>query len=169
MSIFKIKGGKKLKGEIIPQGAKNEALQILSATILSAEPITVHNVPNIVDVNKLIDLIGDLGSKVEKLGPESYRFTASHINTNFLETEDYRKKAAALRGSVMLLGPILARFGKASIPKPGGDKIGRRRLDTHFIGFQKLGAKFNFDASEHLFHIDASELKGCYMLLDEAS
>jgi UDP-N-acetylglucosamine 1-carboxyvinyltransferase len=169
MSVFKIKGGKKLKGEITPQGAKNEALQILSATILSAESVTVHNVPNIVDVNKLIDLIRDLGCKVEKLGPESYRFTASAINTKFLETEDYRKKAAALRGSVMLLGPILARFGKATMPKPGGDKIGRRRLDTHFLGFQKLGAKFNFDAEEHLFHIDASELKGCYMLLDEAS
>lgn len=169
MSVFKIKGGKRLKGEIIPQGAKNEALQILSATVLSAEPITVHNVPNIVDVNKLIELIGDLGAKVEKLGPESYRFTAANINTKFLETEEYRKKAAALRGSVMLLGPILARFGKASMPKPGGDKIGRRRLDTHFLGFQRLGAKFNFDAEEHLFHIDASELKGCYMLLDEAS
>ncbi|HEY5749590.1 MAG TPA: UDP-N-acetylglucosamine 1-carboxyvinyltransferase [Chryseolinea sp.] len=169
MSIFKIKGGKKLKGEIIPQGAKNEALQILSATLLSAEPITIHNVPNIVDVNKLIELIGDLGSKVEKLGPESYRFTASNVDINFLETDTYRKKAAALRGSVMLLGPILARFGKATMPKPGGDKIGRRRLDTHFLGFQKLGAKFNFDSEEHLFHIDASELKGCYMLLDEAS
>jgi UDP-N-acetylglucosamine 1-carboxyvinyltransferase len=169
MSIFKIKGGKKLKGEIIPQGAKNEALQILSATLLSAEPVTIHNVPNIVDVNKLIELIGDLGSKVEKLGPESYRFTASNVDINFLETDTYRKKAAALRGSVMLLGPILARFGKATMPKPGGDKIGRRRLDTHFLGFQKLGAKFNFDSEEHLFHIDASELKGCYMLLDEAS
>jgi UDP-N-acetylglucosamine 1-carboxyvinyltransferase len=169
MSIFKIKGGKKLKGEIIPQGAKNEALQIVSAVLLTAEPVTIHNIPNIVDVNKLIELIGDLGCKVEKLGPESYRFTSAGVDTKFLETETYRKKAAALRGSVMLLGPILARFGKASIPKPGGDKIGRRRLDTHFIGFQKLGAKFNFDAEEHLFHIDATELKGCYMLLDEAS
>lgn len=169
MSIFKIRGGNKLKGEIIPQGAKNEALQILSATLLSAEPITIHNVPNIVDVNKLIELIGAMGSKVEKLGPESYRFTASNINVKYLETEEYRKKAAALRGSVMLLGPILARFGKASMPKPGGDKIGRRRLDTHFLGFQKLGAKFNFDSDEHLFTIDASELKGCYILLDEAS
>ncbi len=169
MSVFKIKGGKKLKGEIIPQGAKNEALQILSATILSPEPVTVHNVPNIVDVNKLIELIGALGSKVEKLGPETYRFTAANVDTKYLETDEYRKKAAALRGSVMLLGPILARFGKATMPKPGGDKIGRRRLDTHFLGFQKLGAKFNFDAEEHLFHIDASELKGCYMLLDEAS
>lgn len=169
MSVFKIRGGKKLKGEIIPQGAKNEALQIVSAVLLTAEPVTIHNLPNIVDVNKLIDLIGDLGCKVEKLGPESYRFTAAAVKTEFLETDNYRKKAAALRGSVMLLGPILARFGKASIPKPGGDKIGRRRLDTHFLGFQKLGAKFNFDAAEHLFHIDASELKGCYMLLDEAS
>lgn len=169
MSIFRIKGGKKLKGEIIPQGAKNEALQIVSATLLSAEPITIHNLPNIVDVNKLIELVGDLGSKVEKLGPGSYRFTAANINIPFLESEQYRKKAAALRGSVMLLGPILARFGKASLPKPGGDKIGRRRLDTHFLGFEKLGAKFNFNAEEHLFHIDASELKGCYMLLDEAS
>jgi UDP-N-acetylglucosamine 1-carboxyvinyltransferase len=169
MSIFKIRGGKKLKGEIIPQGAKNEALQILSAVLLTAEPVAIHNIPNIVDVNKLIDLIGDLGCKVEKLGPESYRFTSNAINTGFLETDNYRKKAAALRGSVMLLGPILARFGKASIPKPGGDKIGRRRLDTHFLGFQKLGAKFNFDSNEHLFHIDASELKGTYMLLDEAS
>jgi UDP-N-acetylglucosamine 1-carboxyvinyltransferase len=122
-----------------------------------------------VDVNKLIELIGDFGCKVEKLGTGSYRFTSSDINIKFLETDTYRKKAAALRGSVMLLGPILARFGKASLPKPGGDKIGRRRLDTHFLGFQKLGAKFNFDSSEHLFHIDASELNGCYMLLDEAS
>jgi UDP-N-acetylglucosamine 1-carboxyvinyltransferase len=169
MSVFKIKGGKKLKGEIIPQGAKNEALQIVSAVLLSAEPITIHNIPNIVDVNKLIDLIGDLGCKVEKLGPESYRFTAANINTAFLESEDYRKKAAALRGSVMLLGPILARFGKATLPKPGGDKIGRRRLDTHFLGFQKLGAKFNFDSNEHLFTIDASSLEGCYILMDEAS
>ena len=169
MSIFKIRGGKKLKGEIIPQGAKNEALQIISATLLSAEPITVHNIPNIVDVNKLIELVGDLGSTVEKLGPESYRFTATTLNTEFLESDAYRKKASALRGSVMLLGPILARFGKATLPKPGGDKIGRRRLDTHFLGFQKLGAKFNFDSEEHLFHIDATALTGCYMLLDEAS
>lgn len=169
MSIFKIKGGKKLKGEIVPQGAKNEALQIISATLLSPEPITVHNIPNILDVNKLIELVADLGSKVEKLGPESYRFTAAEINTKFLESDEYRKKAAALRGSVMLLGPILARFGKATLPKPGGDKIGRRRLDTHFLGFEKLGAKFNFNAEEHLFHIDASQLTGCYMLLDEAS
>lgn len=169
MSIFRIKGGKKLKGEIIPQGAKNEALQIISAVLLTDQPITIHNIPNILDVNKLIELLGCLGCKVEKLGTDSYRFTASAVDTKYLETDEYRAKAAALRGSVMLLGPILARFGKASLPKPGGDKIGRRRLDTHFIGFQKLGAKFNFDSDAHLFHIDASKLEGTYMLLDEAS
>lgn len=169
MSIFRIKGGKKLKGEITPQGAKNEALQIISAVLLTDQPVTIHNIPDIRDVNKLIELVADLGCQVEKLSEGSYRFTAEKINTDFLETEAYRSKAAALRGSVMLLGPILARFGKASIPKPGGDKIGRRRLDTHFIGFQKLGARFNFNAEDHLFHIDASELKGTYMLLDEAS
>ncbi|MBX2965871.1 MAG: UDP-N-acetylglucosamine 1-carboxyvinyltransferase [Cyclobacteriaceae bacterium] len=169
MSIFRIKGGKKLKGEIIPQGAKNEALQIISAVLLTDQPVTIHNIPNIRDVNKLIELIGDLGCRVEKLSEGSYRFTAGQVNTTFLETEEYRTKAATLRGSVMLLGPILARFGKASLPKPGGDKIGRRRLDTHFIGFQKLGARFNFNSDDHLFHIDASELKGAYMLLDEAS
>lgn len=169
MSIFRIKGGKKLKGEITPQGAKNEALQIISAVLLTDQPVTIHNIPDIRDVNKLIELVGDLGCKVEKLDEGSYRFTAEKVNIDFLETEEYRGKAAALRGSVMLLGPILARFGKASIPKPGGDKIGRRRLDTHFIGFQKLGARFNFNAEDHLFHIDASELKGTYMLLDEAS
>lgn len=169
MSSFRIQGGKRLKGEITPQGAKNEALQILCAALLTSEPVTIHNIPDIVDVNKLIELLGDLGCKVEKISQGSYRFTASSINIQHLETESYRKKAAALRGSVMLLGPILARFGKASIPKPGGDKIGRRRLDTHFLGFQNLGAKFNFDSAGNLFHIDASELKGCYMLLDEAS
>lgn len=169
MSIFRIKGGKKLKGEIIPQGAKNEALQIISAVLLTDQPVTVHNIPNILDVNKLIELLGSLGCKVEKLSTDSYKFTAASVNAQYLETEEYRNKASALRGSVMLLGPILARFGKATLPKPGGDKIGRRRLDTHFIGFQKLGAKFNFDADSHLFHIDASKLEGTYMLLDETS
>jgi UDP-N-acetylglucosamine 1-carboxyvinyltransferase len=169
MSIFRIQGGNKLKGEIVPQGAKNEALQIVSAVLLTDQPVTIHNIPNIRDVNKLIELVNDLGCKVEKLGTDTYRFTASTINTNYLETDEYKSKAAALRGSVMLLGPILARYGKASLPKPGGDKIGRRRLDTHFLGFQKLGAKFNFDSSEQFFHIDASQLRGCYMLLDEAS
>jgi UDP-N-acetylglucosamine 1-carboxyvinyltransferase len=169
MSSFKIKGGQKLKGEIIPQGAKNEALQVICVPLLTSEPVTIHNVPDILDVNKLIELVGDLGCKVEKLGTGSFRFTAANINADFLKTEIYRKKAAALRGSVMLLGPILARFGEANIPKPGGDKIGRRRLDTHFIGFQNLGAKFNYNADENLYNIDASHLKGCYMLLDEAS
>ncbi|MCE7863904.1 MAG: UDP-N-acetylglucosamine 1-carboxyvinyltransferase [Bacteroidetes bacterium CHB5] len=169
MSSFKIKGGVKLKGEITPQGAKNEALQVLCAPLLTVQPVTIHNVPDIVDVNKLIELIGDLGCKVEKLSKGSYRFTATTINTAFLETPEYRKKAAALRGSVMLLGPILARYGKASIPKPGGDKIGRRKLDTHFIGFQNLGARFKYEATDNLFHIDASHLQGKYMLLDEAS
>lgn len=169
MSSFRIKGGQKLKGEITPQGAKNEALQVICVPLLTSEPVTIHNVPDILDVNKLIELVSDLGCKVEKLGTGSFRFTAANVNTDFLKTEIYRKKAAALRGSVMLLGPILARFGEANIPKPGGDKIGRRRLDTHFIGFQNLGAKFNYNADENLYHIDASHLKGCYMLLDEAS
>jgi UDP-N-acetylglucosamine 1-carboxyvinyltransferase len=169
MSSFRIKGGLKLKGEIHPQGAKNEALQVICAPLLTADPVTIHNIPDIIDVKKLIELVGDLGAKVEKLGKGSYRFTAAEINLKYLRSDDYRKKASALRGSVMLLGPILARFGEAVIPKPGGDKIGRRRLDTHFIGFQNLGAKFNFDAQANLFQIDARELKGKYMLLDEAS
>jgi len=169
MSLFRIKGGQSLKGEIVPQGAKNEALQVICTPLLTSEPVTINNIPDIADVNKLIELVSDLGCKVEKLQKGSYRFTASKVNTKYFETEAYRKKAASLRGSVMLLGPILARFGSASIPKPGGDKIGRRRLDTHFIGFQNLGAKFNFDSNENLFHIDARELKGTYMLLDEAS
>ena len=169
MSSFRIKGGKKLKGEITPQGAKNEALQVICTTLLTAEPVTIHNIPDILDVNKLIQLVADLGCKVENLGNGSQRFTAATVNINYLKTDAYRQKAATLRGSVMLLGPILARFGEANIPKPGGDKIGRRRLDTHFIGFQNLGAKFNFDPSQNLYNIDASQLKGCYMLLDEAS
>jgi UDP-N-acetylglucosamine 1-carboxyvinyltransferase len=169
MGSFKIKGGVRLKGEIVPQGAKNEALQILCAVLLTPEPVTVHNVPNIIDVNKLIELLDAMGVLVEKLGEESYRFTAQNINISYLETPEYSKKAAALRGSIMLLGPLLARYGKGKMPKPGGDKIGRRRLDTHFIGFEKLGAKFNYVASEGFYHIDASNLQGCYMLLDEAS
>jgi UDP-N-acetylglucosamine 1-carboxyvinyltransferase len=169
MSSFRIKGGNRLKGEIIPQGAKNEALQVICVPLLTAQPVTIHNIPDIVDVNKLIDLVKDLGCKVEKLATGSYRFTAANVNTAYLKTDDYRKKASALRGSVMLLGPILARFGEASIPKPGGDKIGRRRLDTHFIGFQNLGAKFKYEPEGNLFHIDATHLEGKYMLLDEAS
>ena len=169
MSSFRIKGGLKLRGEIHPQGAKNEALQVLCAPLLTSEPVTIHNIPDIIDVIKLIELVAELGCTVEKLAKGSYRFTADHINIKYLKSDAYRKKAGALRGSVMLLGPILARFGEAVIPKPGGDKIGRRRLDTHFQGFQNLGAKFNFDPQTSLFQIDATELKGKYMLLDEAS
>jgi len=169
MSIFRIKGGKKLKGEIVPAGAKNEALQVICAALLTDQPVTLHNLPDIRDVNNLLELVAALGCSVEKTGHHSVRITAASVNTEFLETQEYKTQASSLRGSVMLLGPILARYGKASLPKPGGDKIGRRRLDTHFIGFQKLGATFNFDSTEHLFHIDASHLQGCYMLLDEPS
>ena len=169
MASFEIQGGTKLQGEITPQGAKNEALQILCAVLLTAEPVTVHNIPNIIDVIKLIELIGEFGVKVEKLSDSTYRFTAETVNLSYLETDDFKKKGAALRGSVMILGPLLARFGKAKLPKPGGDKIGRRRLDTHFIGLERLGAKFNYDSSDTFFHIDATDLNGCYMLLDEPS
>lgn len=169
MSSLKIQGGVKLNGEITPQGAKNEALQIIAAVLLSEEPITIHKIPNIRDVNKLIELVGDLGAKVEKLGEESYRFTAKDLNVGFLETDEFKTKAASLRGSIMILGPLLARYGYAKIPRPGGDKIGRRRLDTHFIGFEKLGAKFNYSKQDLFYKIDASNLQGTYMLLDEAS
>jgi UDP-N-acetylglucosamine 1-carboxyvinyltransferase len=169
MSSFRIRGGNRLRGEIIPQGAKNEALQILCAVLLTDQPVTIHNIPDIRDVNKLIELIGALGCQTEFLEKGTVRFTASNINLDYLQSEDYRAKAAALRGSVMLLGPILARFGEANIPKPGGDKIGRRRLDTHFLGFQSLGAKFNYHSDSNLFHIDAHALRGTYILLDEAS
>lgn len=169
MSSFRIRGGKPLKGEIVPQGAKNEALQVICATLLTPGPVTLSNIPDILDVNKLISLVKGLGSSVEKLAEGTYRFTAKTIDVDFLKTEEYKKKAAALRGSIMLLGPILARYGKASIPKPGGDKIGRRRLDTHFLGFQHLGATFQFHPGENLYQIDATRLKGGYMLLDEAS
>jgi UDP-N-acetylglucosamine 1-carboxyvinyltransferase len=169
MATFRVVGGKKLQGEITPQGAKNEALQVLCATLLTSDPVTIHNIPDIRDVNFLIELLGDLGVQVEKIGEGSFRFTASQVNMDYLQTKTYEKKAASLRGSIMILGPLLARFGKAKIPKPGGDKIGRRRLDTHFFGFQKLGAKLDFNLHEHLFQIDATELKGAYMLLDEAS
>lgn len=169
MSSFKIQGGKTLKGEIIPQGAKNEALQIVAATLLTAEPVTIHKIPNIRDVNKLIELIGDLGATVEKLDSESYRFTAKNLDVGFLESDLFKQKAASLRGSIMILGPLLARYGKARMPRPGGDKIGRRRLDTHFLGFEKLGAKFNYSSKDSFYSIDASNLRGCYIHLDEAS
>lgn len=169
MSSLKIEGGHKLSGEITPQGAKNEALQILCAVLLTPDPVTIHNVPNIRDVNKLIELLGSMGVEIEKINEESYRFTASKVDITYLETDAFKTKAASLRGSIMILGPLLARYGKGKIPKPGGDKIGRRRLDTHFIGFEKLGAKFNYDSGDSFYHIDASNLKGCYMLLEEAS
>ena len=142
MNAFEIVGGKPLKGEIIPQGAKNEALQIISAVLLTEEKITISNIPDIKDVNKLIELIGDLGVQVERLSKDTYTFEAKNINLDFFQSESFRAKGGSLRGSIMIVGPLLARFGKAAIPKPGGDKIGRRRLDTHFLGFEKLGAKF---------------------------
>ncbi len=169
MSSFVIKGGKKLKGDIYPQGAKNEALQILCAVLLTPEQITIHNIPNIRDVNKLIDLLASIGVKVEKLNESSYTFKADHIDFDYLHTEEYREKSTSLRGSIMMIGPLLARFGKGYIPKPGGDKIGRRRVDTHFIGFEKLGAKFEFSHKENSYKVKGKTLKGATMLLDEAS
>jgi len=169
MSAFEIVGGNALKGTVIPQGAKNEALQIISAVMLTAEPVIIRNIPEIIDVLKLIDLLQDIGVKVEKLGKGEFKFIADDVNLEYLVTEDYKKKAAALRGSIMLVGPMLGRFGQGYIPKPGGDKIGRRRLDTHFTGFQNLGATFNYDAVNHFYSVTANRLKGAFMLLDEAS
>lgn len=171
MATFKVNGGNKLKGEIIPQGAKNEALQILSAVLLTDREITIHNIPAIRDVLKLIELLGDLGVKVNKITESSYSFKADNINLDFLNSDDFKAKGAGLRGSIMIIGPLLARFGKGYIPSPGGDKIGRRRLDTHFIGFMKLGAKFEYLPNEQFYKVSTPEgkLKGTYMLLDEAS
>ena len=169
MSSFEIYGGKKLKGELIPQGAKNEALQVLCAPLLTAEKVTISNIPDIVDVNKLIELLQTMGVKIEKVEKGTFIFQAKDIDMAYLETEDFKKRAGALRGSIMIVGPLLARFGRGYIPKPGGDKIGRRRLDTHFEGFQMLGATFNYDAGEHFYSIEAKKLKGTYIHLDEAS
>ncbi|WP_460694624.1 UDP-N-acetylglucosamine 1-carboxyvinyltransferase [Mucilaginibacter puniceus] len=169
MNAFEIQGGKPLKGEITPQGAKNEALQILSAVLLTDQKITISNIPDIVDVNKLIELLGDMGVRVERLTPDTYTFEAKNIDQNFFQSDAFKAKGGGLRGSIMIVGPLLARFGKASIPKPGGDKIGRRRLDTHFLGFEKLGAKFNYNPEDGFFNVDASNLQGTYILLDEAS
>ena len=169
MASFEVKGGNQLKGEITPQGAKNEALQIICATLLTAQPVTVHNIPYIRDVNRLIELVGEIGVEVTKLKEGSYRFQAIQVNLDYLASPEYQKKASSLRGSVMLLGPLLARFGRSRIPKPGGDKIGRRRLDTHFLGFQQLGAKFNYDVKTNIYDVDATQLEGTYMHLDEAS
>ncbi len=169
MDIFEVRGGNKLQGEITPQGAKNEALQILSAVLLTEEPVEINNIPNIIDVNLLIELLKEMNVKVEQLSTNSYRFTADDVNVEYLQSEDYFKKSGRLRGSVMLAGPLLARFKKAYLPKPGGDKIGRRRLDTHIIGFEKLGASFSYNSDTGFFSLKADELKGCYMLLDEPS
>jgi UDP-N-acetylglucosamine 1-carboxyvinyltransferase len=170
MASFKVTGGNRLKGELQPQGAKNEALQILCAVVLTAEPVTIHNIPDIRDVNQLIALLADMGVKQQRLGPGSIRFQADDVNLDYLESDAYKQKAAALRGSTMLMGPTLARFKKGRLPRPGGDKIGRRRLDTHFLGFEKLGAKFEYDAEDGGFYqVDASNLRGAFMLLDEAS
>lgn len=169
MAIFEVTGGKQLKGDIIPQGAKNEALQILCAVLLTPEKVTISNIPDIVDINKLIDLLRDLGVKVEKTGHEEYTFQSDDIKVDYLVSPEFKKKGGGLRGSTMIIGPMLARFGVAYMPKPGGDKIGRRRMDTHFIGFENLGANFEYDSENENFKVSAKKLKGTYMLLDEAS
>lgn len=169
MAIFEVTGGKKLKGDIIPQGAKNEALQVLCAVLLTKEKVIIGNVPNIVDINKLIELLSELGVKVEKSGHEEYTFQADAVNVDYLVSPEFKKKGGGLRGSMMIVGPMLTRFGKAYMPKPGGDKIGRRRVDTHFSGFEALGAKFNYQHDSEIFEVEGKNLKGAYMLLDEAS
>ena len=169
MAVFKVEGGHRLRGEITPQGAKNEALQILCATLLTPQRVVVRNIPRILDVMQLIELLRCMGVEVEQLAEDTYAFCARDIDFEYLKSDDYRQRCTRLRGSVMLIGPMLARFGVGYIPKPGGDKIGRRRLDTHFLGFQKLGAKFNFDIADEFFMVEGRELKGTYMLLDEAS
>ncbi|MBL6874026.1 MAG: UDP-N-acetylglucosamine 1-carboxyvinyltransferase [Flavobacteriales bacterium] len=169
MATFKVQGGNKLSGEIIPQGAKNEALQILCAVLLTSEEVIIENIPNIRDVNILINLLEDLEVKVNKLNPNTYSFQADKVNIDYLTSDDYKKKSSSIRGSIMMIGPLLARFGKGFIPRPGGDKIGRRRLDTHFNGFKKLGANFDYDSKEEFYRVSSSGLKGAYMLLEEAS
>jgi UDP-N-acetylglucosamine 1-carboxyvinyltransferase len=169
MASFKIEGGHKLNGSITPQGAKNEVLQILCAVLLTPERVVVNNVPDIIDVNKLIFILGELGVKVEKLSSNSYAFTADQVNLKYLESANFKKDGSSLRGSIMIVGPLLARFGKGYIPRPGGDKIGRRRLDTHFEGFIRLGAKFRYNKEDSFYGVEAEELHGVEMLLDEAS
>lgn len=169
MGTFKIEGGRQLHGEITPQGAKNEALQILCAVLLTPEKVTIHNIPDIVDVNKLIFLLEDLGVKIQKRGKGSYTFKSDDVNLDYLQSNQFKQDGRGLRGSIMLVGPLLGRFGKGYIPKPGGDKIGRRRLDTHFEGFIKLGAKFRYNREEYFYGVEAKKLVGTYMLLDEAS
>ncbi|MBO5901176.1 MAG: UDP-N-acetylglucosamine 1-carboxyvinyltransferase [Alistipes sp.] len=169
MAKFRVEGGHRLSGEIVPQGAKNEALQIICATLLTSERVVLHNVPVIADVMQLIELMSAMGVKVERLSEDSFAFQADDINLDYLRSSDYHQRCRRLRGSVMMIGPLLTRFGVGFMPKPGGDKIGRRRLDTHFLGFQKLGAEFNFDLSDEFYTVEAKRLKGTYMLLDEAS
>ena len=169
MATFKVKGGIKLKGDLHPQGAKNEALQVLCAVLLSPEEVVMENVPNIRDVNILIDLLRDLNVVVNQIDEETYSFKADNVDINYLSSEDYKGKSSKIRGSIMIVGPLLARYGKGYIPRPGGDKIGRRRLDTHFIGFEKLGAKFVYDSKEEFYRVTADELKGVDMHLEEAS
>jgi len=169
MGSFEVRGGKKLSGEITPQGAKNEALQIISAVLLTREKITLHNIPDIVDVNLLIELLAEMKVKINRVSRDTCTFQADDVDVEYLRSEDYHKKSGKLRGSVMLAGPMLARFKKAYIPKPGGDKIGRRRLDTHIIGFEKLGAKFSYHSDDGFFHLESADLKGTTMLLDEPS
>lgn len=166
---FIVEGGARLKGEIVPQGAKNEALQVICAVLLTPEKVTINNIPDIRDVNKLMELLEQMGVSVQRKGNGVVEFCAAHVNLNYLESPEFARQAAALRGSIMIVGPLLARYGKASIPRPGGDKIGRRRLDTHFIGFMKLGAKFDFDGKDEFYHVEGGNLRGTYMLLDEAS
>jgi UDP-N-acetylglucosamine 1-carboxyvinyltransferase len=169
-SAFEVRGGNRLKGEIIPQGAKNEALQIISAVMLTPQKVTINNIPDIVDVNLLIELLGDAGVKINRISRDICEFQADAVDLKYLESPEFKKKSGKLRGSVMIAGPLLARFGRAFIPKPGGDKIGRRRLDTHIIGFEKLGARFVYDADDNYFRLEtAGGLKGTYMLLDEPS
>lgn len=169
MAVFKVEGGHRLCGEVVPQGAKNEALQILCATLLTREKVVISNIPPILDVMQLIELLSSIGVEVERLAEGTYSFRAENIDLDYMRSDDYHNRCRRLRGSVMMIGPLLARFGVGYIPKPGGDKIGRRRLDTHFLGFQKLGAKFDFDQAEGFFSVEAKRLQGCYMLLDEAS
>ena len=169
MATFKVQGGLKLKGDLHPQGAKNEALQVLCAVLLTPEEVIMENVPNIRDVNILIGLLKDLNVKVNQINEETYSFKADKVNIDYLSSEDYKVKSSRIRGSIMIVGPLLARYGKGYIPRPGGDKIGRRRVDTHFIGFEKLGANFVYDSKEEFYRVTADELKGTYMLLDEAS
>ena len=169
MATFKVQGGLKLKGNLHPQGAKNEALQVLCAVLLTPHEVVMENIPNIRDVNILISLLKDLNVKVNQIDEETYSFKADKVNVDYLSSEDYKEKSSSIRGSIMIVGPLLSRYGKGYIPRPGGDKIGRRRLDTHFIGFEKLGANFVYDSKEEFYRVTADELKGTYMLLDEAS